>query len=316
MFWIDLVVSLVVGLVVAFQSRINGELGDRLGSGIQAAWWSIGTGLVLLIVLALIVPDFRAGLARLARAARPAAPGEPASLRWWFLLGGVGGVVIVSSQGMVVPALGVAIFTVAVVAGQTGSSLAGDAVGLAPGGPRAITASRVAATLLATLGVCVAVFDRFDESDFRVLLVLLAVIAGVMATIQQAFSSRVAVASESAWAATMANFVVGVAVLTVIVGIGVIAGGELAVPPAPWDVPWLWLGGPIGVTFVVVASFVVGRLGVLLFSLLTIAGQLVGALALDAFWPTPGAQVSWWLVAGTAITGVAVIFAARVPRSA
>lgn len=49
-------------------------------------------------------------------------------------------------------------------------------------------------------------------------------------------------------------------------------GQAFTAPPAPWAQPVLWLGGPIGVAFVVVAAFAVRGLGVLVFSLLTIVG--------------------------------------------
>jgi transporter family-2 protein len=47
------------------------------------------------------------------------------------MLGGVGGAMFVAAQGLVVPTLG-ALFTVAVVAGQTGNSLVADRLGWAP----------------------------------------------------------------------------------------------------------------------------------------------------------------------------------------
>lgn len=316
LFWVDAGLSLAVGLAVAAQSRINGELGARLNNGVEAAWWSIGTGLLILLVGLLVLRDARAAIGRLARAVRSPGSGQAPALRWWFLLGGLGGAMIVASQGLVVPALGVAAFTVAVVAGQTGNSLLADALGAGPGGRRQVTGVRVVASIVATAGVFVAVVDRFGETNFNLWLVLLGILGGALVAVQQAFNGRVAVAVENVWTATLVNFVVGLAALTLVLGAWLVAVGELSAPPAPWREPWLWLGGPIGVAFVGVSAFVVGRLGVLLFSLLTIAGQLVGALALDVFWPTEGATVSGWLIAGTAITAVAVMLAARPPANA
>jgi transporter family-2 protein len=75
------------------------------------------------------------------------------------------------------------------------------------------------------------------------------------------------------------------------------------VPPAgPW---WLYLGGPLGVAFISIAAWAVKPLGLLLFTLLTLAGQLAGALLLDVFFPAPGTIVSWQLLAGVALTLVA-----------
>ena len=54
------------------------------------------------------------------------------ALRPWQLLGGVAGASLVASQGITVGTIGVALFVVAVVAGQTSSGLAVDHAGLGP----------------------------------------------------------------------------------------------------------------------------------------------------------------------------------------
>jgi uncharacterized membrane protein YdcZ (DUF606 family) len=54
-------------------------------------------------------------------------------------------------------------------------------------------------------------------------------------------------------------------------------------------------------------------LGVLVFSLLSVFGQLTGALLLDRVAPTSGSDFGWHLVAGIGMTFVAVLIAAA-PR--
>ncbi len=49
---------------------------------------------------------------------------------------------------------------------------------------------------------------------------------------------------------------------------------------APW---WAWCGGLVGLAFVTIALLAVPRLGASTFSATVIAGQLIGALALDHF---------------------------------
>ena len=48
--WLALVIALLCGALVALQSRINGELGSRLGDGFTAAAISFGSGLVILAI--------------------------------------------------------------------------------------------------------------------------------------------------------------------------------------------------------------------------------------------------------------------------
>ena len=57
------------------------------------------------------------------------------------------------------PSLGVAVFTVAVVAGQSSNSLIVDRMGLGPAGKQAITRSRVISAVLAVVAVTVAVVE-------------------------------------------------------------------------------------------------------------------------------------------------------------
>ncbi len=115
--------------------------------------------------------------------------------------------------------------------------------------------------------------------------------------------------------ATVGNFVVGTAGLVVALAIEHAFGHRWRMPPAPWESPVLWLGGAIGVAFILSAAIVVKPLGLLLLSLLTTAGQLTGSLASDLFFPTPGTVVGWQLVAGVVLTMVAVAFAAYRPRA-
>jgi bacterial/archaeal transporter family-2 protein len=113
---------------MAVQARVNGELGARLSDGIAAATISFGIGLAILSVFILLTSAGRRGLQAVQSALRSG------TLRWWHLLGGVCGGFVVATQGLTVATLGVAVFTVALVAGQSASSLVVDRSGLSPGG--------------------------------------------------------------------------------------------------------------------------------------------------------------------------------------
>jgi transporter family-2 protein len=300
------VLALLVGVLVVVQSRINGELGHVVGDGVLAAVIQFGVGLLLLSV---IVASRRSTRERLVRALpRELRAGR---LRWWQLLGGLGGATLVASQGITVTALGVALFTVLTVAGTTGSSLLVDRIGLGPGGVRPITTGRVLAAVGTTLAVALAVSGRFSSGSLAWSAVLLTLTAGVAVSFQQAVNGQVAMRTGDPLVATSVNFVVGLTALTTVLVLEHVVGSHAWTwPPAPWTEPVLWLGGPIGVAFVVTAAVVVRPLGVLLFSLLTIAGQLAGSLVSDLLVPTAGTVIGWQLVAGVVLTGVAVTVAA------
>jgi transporter family-2 protein len=140
--------------------------------------------------------------------------------------------------------------------------------------------------------------------------VLLPLLAGIAVATQSALNGRVGAAARSPWPATLVSFVVAELTLTVVVL------AQLAVRGDPVDrlptQPWLYAAGLIGIGVIATAARVVGRIGVLVFSLASVAGQLVGALALDALTAGPRPTVAVWI--GTAVTFAAVALAARPGR--
>jgi transporter family-2 protein len=287
---------------VAVQGRINGELGAVTGNGVLAAALNFGVGLsLLLVIIAARGPARRAvrSLPGLVRSRR---------LPWWVLGGGLGGALYVSGQGVTIDALGVALFTVATVAGQTGLSLIVDRYGLGPTGPVPVTLARVLAAVLATAAVWIASSGRGDGGGggSRAFL-LLAFLAGAAVAFQAAFNGRVAVATGEPTVAALVNFVVGLTVLMAVVAVQALAtdGGAGTLAPVA-DQPWLLVGGFMGLLFVVTAAWTVRALGVLLFSLVVLAGTLIGAVAVDVVLPTDGAQITANLLVGISLTAMSV----------
>ncbi|WP_426624963.1 DMT family transporter [Leifsonia sp. McL0607] len=297
--WLALVVAIICGAGVALQSRINGELGSRLDDGVTAALISFGSGLLILIVAMAIAPTGRRGLGRVIAALRGR------ELPWWYVAGGAAGAFLVLSQGVAAAVLGVALFTVAVVAGQTVSGLVLDRIGLGPGGRRPITPARLAGAIIALAAVTWAVSSQFGDG-VPVWLMLLPLIAGLGLGWQQAVNGQVRVVASSALTATFVNFAVGTTVLLVLMAIDWSIRG--LPKPLPTE-PWLYAGGAIGCIFIAAAALLVRVTGVLLLGLATVAGQLVTALLLDLFAPTSSQPVTATTIGGTLLALVAVAVA-------
>lgn len=292
--------ALLSGGAVAVQSRINGELAARLHDGIAAAVISFGSGLVLLAIAVPALPAGRRGLRNIASALRTR------QLRPWHLLGGVCGGLFVAGQGLAVPSLGVAVFTVALVAGQSSSSLAVDHAGLGPGGPEPLTGTRVAGAALAIGAVLVAVWPRLGNPSAAGLAVLPA-LAGVGIAWQQAVNGKIRVAAGAALPPALVNFAAGTAVLVLSFAISLGIRGWPA-GPLPTE-PLLYVGGALGIVFIAIAASVVRFTGVLLLGLGMVAGQVSIAVLLDLLAPTDG-RPGGWTYAGAALTLVAVALAA------
>ncbi len=290
--------AVLIGALTALQARINGSLGAEVGDGIVAAAISFSSGLVILIALSLIVPEGRRGFGRLVAGIRSR------SVPPWMLLGGLAGAFTVASQGLTVATIGVALFTVGFVAGQTTGGLVLDRVGFGPAGVVPVTVRRVVGAVLAIAGVVVCLSgDALGGVPLWMLIV--PAVAGAGVAWQQGTNGRLRVRVESPLTATLVNFIGGTVVLVIaaLVHVGVV-GAPRAIPTAPW----LYVGGAVGVVYIFLSAVVVRRTGVLLLGLGSVVGLLSTSVLLDALWPAPAAPSTpvALLAAVVAIAGVVV----------
>jgi len=306
---IGLSAAVGIGMLVAIQSRLNGELGFVLGDGVAAALISFGSGLLILLIGTVVVPPIHRSLGNVWRAIRTPMRGY-GGLRWWQCLGGVAGAFLVATQSVTVSVMGVAVFTVAVVAGQAISSLVVDRLGFGPVGPQPYTTLRVVGAVVALVAVVLAVSERLSHPD-GLLLAVLPALGGVGTAVQQAINGRVArTASRDAYGAVAAgvvNFLVGFIALLIVFS------ADLALRGAPHHLPsepWLYFGGACGVIFISSAAAVVRVVGVFVLGLGTIAGQLIASLFIDLFLPASDQAVTVPVVAGTVLALAAVVVAA------
>jgi bacterial/archaeal transporter family-2 protein len=297
------VLTVGLGVLIAVQARVNGELSRQAGTGLFPAWWTMATGLVLLLAVVLPHARSRSGVGAIVTGVRSR------TLPRWTLLGGVFGGLFLVVQSVTVPLVGVAVFTVGVVAGQTSGSLLVDRLGISASGKVHITVNRVVASVLAVSAVAVAISDRLGTTAGTLAYALFAFLAGAVIAPQQAANGRLAVAAQSPFSAALVNFAGGAVLLSIVLGTAVGAFGlDLA---DPWGAPvWAYLGGALGLAAIAGGAWVVPVLGVLVFSLLSVFGQLTGALLLDLAFPTAGTSFGWHLVAGIGMTFTAVLLAA------
>ena len=296
---LDLLAALS-GLMIALQARANGELSHRLNNGLEAALVSFGSGLIIIAVIAAFNPAIKEGIRNLR-----AAVANKEIAQWKLLAGALGGS-FVAIQTHIVPLIGVAIYSVASIAGQTAMSLVVDRIGLTGGGKKLISKRRVAAAVLTVLAVFVSVFDRIDAKNLSLFAVVLGCIAGAVVGVQRALNGQINEHSHQSFTTSLLNFITGTSLLVILILGGVLIGKiELVpLPAGPW---WVYTGGVIGVIYIAFTSTIVQHLGVLTFTLFSVGGQLVGSLVIDLISPTNGVNVSAYLVTGIVMTYLGVI---------
>ena len=299
-----IVITFIASIIITAQSSINSELNTYTENPLITALINFTTGLIVLSVMMIFSSPIRQGFISIPRLVREG------RLKRWQLFGGLSGAFFVASQSSLVQVIGVAIFTVAAVAGQTSAALLVDKAGIGPAGKQPVTLMRIGAAILGIVGVLVSVLGQDSTGQFAFGAVLISFAAGALVSTQPALNGQIANHTGQPAAATMVNFIVGFITLVVVYAVAnQVNPQSFNVPPMPWENPVIWLGGPFGVMFVLTASFMAKTLGVFLFTLTSVVGQLSGAILMDVLFPTASTNITWQLLLGISITGAAVVLA-------
>lgn len=291
-----LAAAVLSGALVALQQRVNGDLAVSLDDPVLAAVVSFGTGLALVAVVVAVRRSARAKVAVLR------------TVPWHWRLGGLGGASLVAAGAAASPRIGVALFTVGLVAGTTLGGLLVDVLGLGPGGHHPLTTPRLLGAAIGLGAIAASASHGLHAASPWLLGAV--VVAGTFVSYQQAVNGRVRAVTDAS-VATLQNFVVGFTALLLGLALRAATVGAHAESWPGTDELWLYLGGPIGASFVAMAAVVVKHLGVLRLGLAVTAGQLVGGLLLDL---DHGLRTS--TVVGAALAMVAVAVSSARPRAA
>ena len=271
-----------------------------MGDSLEAAIVSFTTGLLFVAIIALFRKDVRSGFRQIFSAV------NLKLLPSWRLGAGALGASFVAMQTYAVPIAGVALFTVASLAGQTGISLWVDHVGLAGGSRVIITKRRVIAAIITILAVVVSTWDRFTISNFSLLTIVLAVFSGTWVGVQRALNGQINSYSKASFATSLLNFITGTTFLLFLLLLRTLFTDHSVMnfTSGPW---WMFLGGSIGVIYIALSAHIVQYVGVLEFTLFSVGGMLIGSLLIDIIVPTKGTVISGFLISGILLTYLGVI---------
>ena len=271
-----------------------------MGDSLEAALVSFSTGLLFVSGIAFVRKDVRAGFRQIFTAI------NLNKMPAWTITAGVLGASFVAMQTYVVPIAGVALFTVASLAGQTAISLWVDKSALSGGTKTLITKRRVVAAIITVLAVVLSAWDRFELSNFSIIALGLAFFAGSWVGVQRALNGRINSHSNKSFARSWLNFITGTSFLLLLLLLRSLFTDHsiLNFQTAPL---WMFLGGSIGVIYIALSSHIVQHLGVLEFTLFSVGGMLIGSLLIDLLLPTPGTVISPFLIAGIALTYLGVV---------
>ena len=278
------------------QAGISGQLAHELNDGIMAALIS-NIGGALFTGLFLLNPEVRKKGKKLFQ---DVISGKFAK---WQLLGGVAGAVYISTASSTVSIIGTGLFTVVLIASQNMSGIVVDRFGLSSGSRKKITPKRSIAAVIGIAAVLLSVTDF--QGKILWIPIAAVVMAGVAVTVQFALNGRVTKAANSQVSAFI-NFPMSLITVSITLIVMNLFGKNWNTWPNQW---WLYTAGFLGAVVVYLAAATIRTLGVLLFGLASVAGQLITSIALDVILPNANINVGWALISGAGLMLLAVYLA-------
>jgi len=293
---ISITLAFVAGVAATLQAGISGQLAHELNDGIMAALIS-NIGGTIFTGLFLLNPEVRKKGKKLFK---DVISGKFAK---WQLLGGVAGAIYISTASSTVSIIGTGLFTVILVASQNMSGIVVDRFGLSSGSRKKITPKRALAAVIGIAAVLLSVTDF--QGKILWIPIVAVVMAGVAVTVQFALNGRVTKASNSQVSAFI-NFPMSMIAVCITLIVMNLFGKEWNTWPNQW---WLYTAGFLGAVVVFLAAATIRTLGVLLFGLASVAGQLITSIALDVILPNANINVGWALISGAGLMLLAVYLA-------
>ena len=278
------------------QAGISGQLARELNDGIMAALIS-NIGGTIFTGLFLLNPEVRSKCKKLFQ---DVVSGKFAK---WQLLGGVAGAIYISTASSTVSIIGTGLFTVVLVASQNMSGIVVDRFGLSSGSRKKITPKRSIAAAIGIAAVLLSVTDF--QGKILWIPIVAVVMAGVAVTVQFALNGRVTKAANSQVSAFI-NFPMSMITVCITLFVMNLFGKTWNTWPNQW---WLYTAGFLGAVVVFLAAATIRTLGVLLFGLASVAGQLITSIALDVILPNANINVGWALISGAGLMLLAVYLA-------
>ncbi|KXI40006.1 hypothetical protein ACS94_13695 [Bacillus cereus] len=281
MFAILLAISF--GAVFAVQTAINAQLRKFVISPFLASMISFAVGVIFLTITILI-------------------SGSPLGIPLdlflnqpiFIWLGGIGGAIALTTNILLFPKLGSVQTAIMPILGMTLMSMLIDNYGWFNSVQYPLGLSRIFGVLLVLIGVCLAIAKQeksekySSQTDKESMLNqwiwrIVGIMAGMLMAIQIAINGQLGKVLHSSSHAALVSFFVGTIILIIIVGIIDRSYTNIKEPikqSAPW---WIWLGGILGGSYVLINVYLVDQIGNGQTVILTLFGQIIGSLMVEQF---------------------------------
>lgn len=305
------IIGLIAGFILANQSPINAKLGATVKSPYISSLISFAIGTFFLIVVYLVSGQHIANLGNVAN-----------SNPWWIWIGGVLGVVYLTSNILMFPKLGAIQTIILPIVGQVLMGVIIDTFGLFGISQTPISWLKIVGVIILFIGIYIAVV-LVNKSETKIERVsttenvsktalnfwrVWGVIVGALSAIQQAINGHLGYLLGSAVASAVISFMIGTIIILVFVLIRekpfLKIRDNLKQPPL-----WLFMGGILGGLFVFSTALLVQKLGAGLTVTLALTGSILGSMVVSQFglWQSPKHQVTRVQIIGIFVMIISVV---------
>lgn len=299
-------IGAAAGIIWAIQAKMNAQFGAELGDPLASAALNFICGSALLLLAAVTRPRrIGATVSRLRRAVSTKA------ISPLTFLAGLVGVGIVLAQVYIVDVIGIATFTVTLVAGSAIAAIVIDATGFGPDGVVRITPLRMLGAVVLVAAVGLVAFGQGSSSAVTTVAILgigVALLTGMLVALQTAMTGALVKTSDGIIVPMLIAFIAGAVLLPIVRAFL----GPVSIPDGVS--PVFLVAGPLAVVFVSAAAVLAGRMNLLLLSAAIVIGQSVGAIVIDLIFPTPAGRPGLIAAVGVALAIVAVLIIAFATR--
>ncbi|WP_022868794.1 DMT family transporter [Schaalia vaccimaxillae] len=275
--------GIFVGFLMPLQTAINSRLRAAVTSPIFASLISFTVGTVALILVVSINPGDPLGIISIA-----------SSIPWWQWLGGVMGLIFLTTNILIFPRLGGVETAIWPVLGEILASVVIDHFGWLEVTERPVNLLRGIGLIFVIAGVLAATVLKDlrnrpayapavvgEQGLSRWLWRFAGLFAGACSGTQGAVNGALGRTVGTPVQAALVSFVVGTAGLVVLVALL----RQFPVRTAAWnDHPkWMWIGGLLGAVFVFTMAALVPRIGTGPAMVAALTGQTAGSICVDHF---------------------------------
>lgn len=282
MFAVLLAIS--IGAILAVQTAINAQLRKFVISPFLASMISFAVG-VIFLTITLVSSGSSLGIPLDLLLNQPI----------YIWLGGIGGAIAITTNILLFPKLGSVQTTILPIFGMTLMSMFIDHNGWFNATQYSFGWNRIFGILLVLLGVLLATAirskkneqysPRTNKENVRNLWIwrIVGILAGMLLAIQIAVNGQLGKVLHSSSHAALVSFFVGTITLIIIVGLKDRSYTSIKEPfkqAAPW---WIWIGGILGGSYVLINVFLVNQIGNGQTVVLALFGQITGSLLVQQF---------------------------------